>query len=212
MKHEDQIPKGHTLPPQGDRGQHTYEKDVDSCTGCAREEDSCACEPAVPPVPAEPRSAEEFWPEWQKRNSDIGVLHYWVRDFAEAYAATLREQIAALHEFSDNAVDLAASRKVEIDSLKEQLAAVERENAQLKRTVVADAAVSNMRQERYEKAEAALLSAQKESLRLRLALVQTMRAVEHIFDCEPEDQEGQAQGAVAVARAALAQNQAKETK
>jgi hypothetical protein len=46
------------------------------------------------PVPAEPRSAEEFWPEWQKRNSDIGVLHYWVRDFAEAYAATLREQLA----------------------------------------------------------------------------------------------------------------------
>jgi hypothetical protein len=83
---------------------------------------------------AEPRSAEqlttaanELLRELNKRvfndAIDITKLHIAVglcEDFAEAHATIL-------HEFSENAVELASSRKLEIDSLRDQLAAAERE-------------------------------------------------------------------------------------
>jgi len=46
--------------------------------------------------------------------------------------ATLREQLATLHEFSENAVDLAASRKVKIDSLEAALLSAQKEAEQLR--------------------------------------------------------------------------------
>jgi hypothetical protein len=87
-------------------------------------------------VPAEPRSAEQFYKEWAessleslwatKRPAKVAIA------FAEAYAATLREQLAALHEFSDKAVDLAAERKVGIDSLGTALLSAQKEIQELR--------------------------------------------------------------------------------
>jgi hypothetical protein len=62
---------------------------------------------------------------------DITKLHIAVglcEDFAEA-------QATILYEFSENAVELASSRKLEIDSLREQLAAAQKEISELKQQV-----------------------------------------------------------------------------
>jgi hypothetical protein len=224
MKHEDKIPKRHTLPPQGAapnchlcRGWvgntwcevchgTGYEpavppvpaRDQDGrCTVCGlewedpREHEFHECPPGFgrAPVPAEPRSAKQFMETWKKENQALIRDGRWAYEFAEAYAATLREKLGAADALIPEHPNY---------SLLERL-----------RVLVWNFKSRGERIEefmkRWQDAEAALLSAQKEIERLRLALVQTMRAVEHIFDCEPEDQEGQAQGAVAVARAALAQ-------
>jgi hypothetical protein len=88
------------------------------------------------PVPAEPGSAEqlttavnELLRELNKRvfndAIDITKLHVAVglcEDFAEAHATIL-------HKFSENAVDLASSRKVKIDSLEAALLSAQKEIA-----------------------------------------------------------------------------------
>jgi hypothetical protein len=87
---------------------------------------------------------------------DITKLHIAVglcEDFAEAHATIL-------HEFSENAVELASSRKLEMDSLREKLAAAEREIEVRKTDQVKWANA-------YSKANFALAAAQKEIERLR---------------------------------------------
>jgi hypothetical protein len=86
-------------------------------------------EPAVPPVPAEPRSAEQFYKEWAESNPES----LWATKrpakvaiaFAEAYAQSIREQLAAAEAQAEFAEDVATnlrerflSAQKEIDRLR----------------------------------------------------------------------------------------------
>jgi len=110
----------HTFPPQG--AVPSNEIGDYSCAACGfgmalpcEHWKTILAEPAVPPVPAEPRSAEEFAKvDWPGAIGDSMYAKY-TRQFAEAYAQPIREQLTtcAKERFEHYAALLSAQKEIQ---------------------------------------------------------------------------------------------------
>jgi hypothetical protein len=160
---------GHTLPPQGAAPKF---KDLVNRTMSdeSQERARIKTEKMLNEM-AEPRSAEEFAKiDWPGAIGDSMYAKY-ARQFAEAYAQSIREQLAAQKELyelrlenkqseldeADKAIEILQAK---LSAIREKLAAVVRANK-----ILADTSVSIDNERRT--AEAAILSAQKEIQELR---------------------------------------------